>query len=423
MPVELNVNSKFINGKFYVIASSIDISERIAFEKKLADSNRFMELINSAIDSTSLVTETDLSGNISYVNDNFCRVSKYSMYELIGKNHRILKSGKQPDGIFKGMWKAISMGLTWQGEILNVSKNGKYYWVETTIMPFKDQSGKIEKYVAIRFDISKQKESEALKRQTEALLAAQRDLEESNTELEAQSQKLQASEEELRVQQEELMQSNKELEEKTKLLEEKNHAFDEKNKMLIEAGKDLQRKSEELALSSKYKSEFLANMSHELRTPLNSIILLSKLLTDNLEGNLSTDQIEYVSVVHKAGNNLLELINEILDLSKIESGKMDINPETIILSEFKKDTEDLFLPLSKDKEIDFSINITTDCPKEIFTDRMRIDQVIKNLLSNAFKFSAKGKVALNVSMQNSNLITFAVADTGIGIPSRWLHQT
>lgn len=370
----------------------------------------------AALNKSAIVSETDANGNIIYVNDLFCDISEYSREELIGKNHRILKSGKQPDGIFKGMWKAISTGLTWQGEILNISKNGNYYWVETTIMPFKDQTGKIEKYVAIRFDISKQKESEALKRQTEALLAAQRDLEESNTELEAQTQKLQASEEELRVQQEELMQSNKELEEKTKLLEEKNHAFDEKNKMLIEAGKDLQRKSEELALSSKYKSEFLANMSHELRTPLNSIILLSKLLTDNLEGNLSTDQIEYVSVIHKAGNNLLELINEILDLSKIESGKMDINPETIILSEFKKDTEDLFLPLSKDKEIDFSINISSDCPKEIFTDRMRIDQVIKNLLSNAFKFSAKGKVTLNVTMQNNNHISFAVADTGIGIP-------
>jgi signal transduction histidine kinase/CheY-like chemotaxis protein len=308
------------------------------------------------------------------------------------------------------------MGLTWQGEILNVSKTGKYYWVESTIMPFKDHTGKIEKYVAVRFDITKQKESEALKRQTELLMDAQRNLEESNTELEAQSQKLQASEEELRVQQEELMQSNKELEEKTKLLEEKNHAFDEKNKMLIETGKDLQLKSEELALSSKYKSEFLANMSHELRTPLNSVILLSKLLKDNLEENLSSDQIEYVSVIHKAGNNLLELINEILDLSKIESGKMDINPETISLSEFKKDTNDLFLPLSKDKEIDFSITVSADCPKEIYTDRLRIDQVIKNLLSNAFKFSAKGKVALNISMHNSKQIIFAVADTGIGIP-------
>lgn len=404
-------------GKVYkVIKIGYDITEmknqRTEIDKMTLQLNQQV----AALNKSAIVSETDADGNIIYVNDLFCDISEYSREELIGKNHRILKSGKQPDGIFKGMWKAISMGLTWQGEILNVSKNGKYYWVETTIMPFKDQSGKIEKYVAIRFDISKQKESEALKRQTEALLAAQRDLEESNTELEAQSQKLQASEEELRVQQEELMQSNKELEEKTKLLEEKNHAFDEKNKMLIEAGKDLQRKSEELALSSKYKSEFLANMSHELRTPLNSIILLSKLLTDNLEGNLSTDQIEYVSVIHKAGNNLLELINEILDLSKIESGKMDINPETIILSEFKKDTEDLFLPLSKDKEIDFSINISSDCPKDIFTDRMRIDQVIKNLLSNAFKFSAKGKVALNVSMQNSNVITFAVADTGIGIP-------
>jgi len=405
------------SGKVYkVIKIGYDITEmknqRTEIDKMTLQLNQQV----AALNKSAIVSETDADGNIIYVNDLFCAISEYSREELIGKNHRILKSGKQPDGIFKGMWKAITMGLTWQGEIINISKNGNYYWVETTIMPFKDQTGKIEKYVAIRFDISKQKESEALKRQTEALLAAQRDLEESNTELEAQSQKLQASEEELRVQQEELMQSNKELEEKTKLLEEKNHAFDEKNKLLIETGKDLQRKSEELALSSKYKSEFLANMSHELRTPLNSIILLSKLLTDNLEENLSTDQIEYVSVIHKAGNNLLELINEILDLSKIESGKMDINPETIILSEFKKDTEDLFLPLSKDKEIDFSINITTDCPKEIFTDRMRIDQVIKNLLSNAFKFSAKGKVALNVTMQNSNLITFAVADTGIGIP-------
>ena len=405
------------NGKAYkVIKIGYDITEmknqRIEIDRMTLQLNQQV----TALNKSAIVSETDAHGNIIYVNDLFCTISEYSREELIGRNHRILKSGKQPDGLFKGMWKAISMGLTWQGEILNVSKNGNYYWVETTIMPFKDHSGKIEKYVAIRFDISKQKESEALKRQTEALMAAQRELEESNTELEAQTQKLQASEEELRVQQEELMQSNKELDEKTKMLEEKNHEFNEKNLMLIETGRDLIRKSEELALSSKYKSEFLANMSHELRTPLNSIILLSKLLTENLDGNLSTDQIEYVSVIHKAGNNLLELINEILDLSKIESGKMDIYPESIILKELRKDTEDLFLPLTKEKEIDFSIKISADCPNEIFTDRMRIDQVIKNLLSNAFKFSAKGKVALNISMQSSSLITFAVADTGIGIP-------
>jgi PAS domain S-box-containing protein len=404
-------------GKVYkIIKIGYDITEMKNQRQEIENMTLKLNQQVAAVNKAAIVSETDADGNIIYVNDLFCEISEYTREELIGKNHRILKSGKQPEGIFKGLWKAISMGLTWQGEILNVSKTGKYYWVESTIMPFKDHTGKIEKFVAVRFDITKQKESEALKRQTEALLAAQRDLEESNTELEAQTQKLQASEEELRVQQEELMQSNKELEEKTKLLEEKNHAFDEKNKMLIEAGKDLQRKSEELALSSKYKSEFLANMSHELRTPLNSIILLSKLLKDNLEENLSADQIEYVSVVHKAGNNLLELINEILDLSKIESGKMDINPEKISLDEFKKDTNDLFLPLSKEKEIDFSINVSADCPKEIFTDRLRIDQVIKNLLSNAFKFSAKGKVNLNISMHNSKQIIFAVADTGIGIP-------
>jgi PAS domain S-box-containing protein len=401
---------------YKVVKIGYDITEmknqRTQIDVMTLKLNQQIEALNKA----AIVSETDAEGNIIYVNDLFCDISEYTREELIGKNHRILKSGKQPEGLFKGLWKAIGNGLTWQGEILNKSKNGKYYWVDSTIMPFKDHTGKIEKFVAIRFDITKQKESEALKRQTEALLEAQRDLEETNTELEAQTQKLQASEEELRVQQEELLQSNKELDEKTKMLEEKNHAFNEKNKLLTETSKDLQRKSEELELSSKYKSEFLANMSHELRTPLNSIILLSKLLSDNLDGNLSADQIEYVTVIHKAGNNLLELINEILDLSKIESGKMDINPETIILTEFKKDTEDLFLPLSKDRDIDFSINISNDCPKEIYTDRLRIDQVIKNLISNAFKFSAKGKVTLNLSMQSNRLITFAVADTGIGIP-------
>ena len=212
------------------------------------------------------------------------------------------------------------------------------------------------------------------------------------------------------------MQSNKELDEKTKLLEEKNHSFNKKNKELLEASYQLQKKSEELELSSKYKSEFLANMSHELRTPLNSIILLSKLMTDNLEGNLSEDQVEYVSVINKAGSNLLELINDILDLSKIESGKMDINPEQINLANFKKDTEGLFNPISKDKQIDFSVEIEEKCPEVIFTDRMRIDQVIKNFLSNAFKFTAKGKVRLKISSSENDMISFSVIDNGIGIP-------
>ena len=406
------------NEKVYkILKIGYDISElkeqRIQLESITLNLNQQIEVLNKA----AIVSETDADGNIIFVNDFFCSISEYSREELIGKNHRILKSGKQPDGLFKGMWKAISSGLFWQGEILNVSKTGKYYWVDTTIMPFKNNTGKIEKYVAIRFDITKQKESEALKKQTELLLASQRELEESNTELEAQTQKLQASDEELRVQQEELMQSNKELEEKTKLVEEKNHAFNEKNNLLVAATTDLKRKADQLALSSKYKSEFLANMSHELRTPLNSILLLSRLLQDNLDENLSDDQIEYAAVINKAGNSLLELINDILDLSKIESGKMDLNTETLILNKFTGDIQSLFSPIAKDKEIEFVVSISANCPESIYTDKMRLDQVVKNLLSNAFKFSPKGKVNLTISLnQEEKTISFSVVDTGIGIP-------
>src|SRR5690606_28072773 len=151
--------------------------------------------------------------------------------------------------------------------------------------------------------------------QAEELQTQHAELENLNTELEAQAQKLQASEEELRVQQEELMQSNQELEERSKLLEEKNQLIAERNL-------DIQKKAEELALSTKYKSEFLANMSHELRTPLNSILLLSRLMVENVDDNLTEDQIESAKVIQSSGSSLLSLIDEILDLSKIEAGKM-----------------------------------------------------------------------------------------------------
>ena len=406
------------NGKVYkVLKIGYNVTLVKEQQQELESITLKMNQQVEALNKAAIVSETDADGNIIFVNDFFCQISEFSREELIGNNHRILKSGKQPDGLFKGMWKAISSGLLWQGEILNKSKTGKYYWVETTIMPFKNSEGKIEKYVAIRFDITKQKESEALKRQTETLMATQRDLESANTELEAQTQKLQASEEELRVQQEELLQSNQELEEKTKLLGERNQAYNEKNNLLIAASADLKKKAEQLELSSKYKSEFLANMSHELRTPLNSILLLSKLMSDNLDGNLNSDQIEFASVINKAGSSLLELINDILDLSKIESGKMDVNPEIFALKDFEKEIFDLFHPISNDKSISFQIHIDKKCPETIFTDKLRIGQVIKNLLSNAFKFTPNGKVDLNMVLnKEKQMISFSVIDNGIGIP-------
>lgn len=247
--------------------------------------------------------------------------------------------------------------------------------------------------------------------QSEELQVQHAELENLNTELEAQTQKLQASEEELKVQQEELMQTNAELEERSKLLEEKNHLIAERN---IE----IQKKAEELALSTQYKSEFLANMSHELRTPLNSILLLSRLMAENPDENLNEDQIESAKVIQSSGGSLLTLIDEILDLAKIESGKMVLEYDDVVIDDVVKDLRNLFNPLVIEKGIEFDIQIDKELGKTIETDRLRLDQVLRNLLSNAFKFTTEGSIALQIKKDptNKNFIIFSVKDTGIGIP-------
>ncbi|KQB98798.1 response regulator [Pedobacter sp. Hv1] len=243
--------------------------------------------------------------------------------------------------------------------------------------------------------------------QAEELQAQHSELEGLNAELEAQTQKIQASEEELRVQQEELLQSNQELEERTSSLEEKNLLIQERNI-------DIQQKAEQLAQSTKYKSEFLANMSHELRTPLNSILLLSKLMADNEE--LDKEYTEYASVIQSSGQGLLSLIDEILDLSKIEAGKMSLEIADVMVDEVIADMQSLFKPIAKDKGLELVVVTAKDIPAHISTDKMRLEQVLKNLLSNAFKFTAQGKVSLLLSTdQKYNTLTFKVKDTGIGI--------
>lgn len=246
--------------------------------------------------------------------------------------------------------------------------------------------------------------------QSEELQVQHSELENLNTELEAQTQKLQASEEELKVQQEELMQTNTELEERSKLLEEKNHLIAERNN-------EIQKKAEELELSTKYKSEFLANMSHELRTPLNSILLLSRLMAENSDNNLNEDQIESAKVIQSSGTSLLTLIDEILDLAKIESGKMSLEYQEVFLEDVVKDLKNLMTPIATNKRIEFNINVE-DNLEIIETDRLRLDQVMRNLLSNAIKFTKEGSVDLNIKQdpKNQNYIIFSVKDTGIGIP-------
>jgi signal transduction histidine kinase/CheY-like chemotaxis protein/CHASE3 domain sensor protein len=242
--------------------------------------------------------------------------------------------------------------------------------------------------------------------QAEELQAQHSELEGLNAELEAQSQKIQTSEEELRVQQEELLQSNQELEERTSLLEEKNQLIQERNL-------DIQKKAEQLEQSTKYKSEFLANMSHELRTPLNSILLLSKLMTENEE--LEKEFVEYAEVIQSSGQGLLGLIDEILDLSKIEAGKMRLEFTDVHLGEVVTDLRSLFMPLAKNKQLNLVIDVEEGV-SVLDTDKMRLEQILKNLISNAIKFTEQGEVRLSVQRDESRrFLVFKVTDTGIGI--------
>ncbi|CCH51545.1 GAF sensor hybrid histidine kinase [Fibrisoma limi BUZ 3] len=240
--------------------------------------------------------------------------------------------------------------------------------------------------------------------QAEELQVQHSELENLNTELEMQAQRLQASEEELRVQQEELQQTNAELEERGLLLEEKND--------------EIQKKADELELATRYKSEFLANMSHELRTPLNSILLLSRLLAENMDENLTSEQVEYARVIQSSGNGLLGLIDEILDLSKIEAGQMKLEYERIPVSDIADEMQALFGIMAQEKGLQFGITVAPDVPAVIEVDKMRLGQILKNLLSNALKFTAKGSVTLAIKPENrsANRLCFIVKDTGIGIP-------
>jgi signal transduction histidine kinase/CheY-like chemotaxis protein len=239
--------------------------------------------------------------------------------------------------------------------------------------------------------------------QSEELQLQHTELEAINAELEAQTEKLQASEEELRVQQEELEQTNEELSERSVLLEEKNT--------------EIQKKSEALELTTRYKSEFLANMSHELRTPLNSILLLSRLLSENNNKGMNKEEIEFARVIMSSGNSLLGLIDEILDLSKIEAGKMELEFLEVPTKEITDSLASLFTQVAKEKNIGFEI-ISKEAPLVIKTDRMRLEQILKNLLSNAIKFTEKGSVSLEIKINDDDdkIICFIVKDTGIGIP-------
>jgi signal transduction histidine kinase/CheY-like chemotaxis protein/HAMP domain-containing protein len=272
--------------------------------------------------------------------------------------------------------------------------------------------------------------AEELKDQSRELQQQQDELRQSNQELADQAQTLRASEELLRQQQEELQQVNEELEEKASLLVEQNKAVEQKNREVELARIAVEQEAAELALSSRYKSEFLANMSHELRTPLNSLLILARMLEDNKEGNLSDKQIEYATTIHSAGADLLDLINEVLDLSKVEAGKIEIEPCDVSVLDVVRYVDQSFRHVAQQKGLAFAVDVDGAVPPMLRTDGQRLQQILRNLLGNAFKFTETGAVRVRVERapvgnlyQSVELahaphevVAFSVIDTGIGIP-------
>ncbi|MEW1803376.1 HAMP domain-containing protein [Streptomyces virginiae] len=250
------------------------------------------------------------------------------------------------------------------------------------------------------------------------------------------TEQLRERSDELENRQKALQAANAELEEKAELLAQQNRDIEVKNTEIEEARQVLEERAEQLAVSMRYKSEFLANMSHELRTPLNSLLILAKLLADNADENLSPKQVEFAETIHGAGSDLLQLINDILDLSKVEAGKMDVSPTRIALVQLVDYVEATFRPLTAEKGLDFSVRVSPELPATLHTDEQRLLQVLRNLLSNAVKFTDTGAVELvirpagadvpaaireqlleagSLREADADLIAFSVTDTGIGI--------
>ncbi|XHX77508.1 MAG: HAMP domain-containing protein [Stenomitos frigidus ULC029] len=326
---------------------------------------------------------------------------------------------------------AVVLPVLFEGQVTAVVELASFRRFSEIHLTFFDQL--TESIAIVLNTIAASMRTEELLKQSQSLAeelqTQQKELTETNQRLEQQAQSLTASEELLKNQQDQLQQTNEELEEKAELLVLQNQEVERKNREIEQARQSLEEKAAQLAMTSKYKSEFLANMSHELRTPLNSLLILAQLLGDNTDGNLTTKQVEYARTIHASGGDLLTLINDILDLAKIESGTMSVEIDQTLFTDLRNHMERTFRQLAHTKRLDFHIQLEESLPRMMYTDSKRLEQVLKNLLANAFKFTEQGDVNLQVSVahdgwsqdqkllnQADTVIAFAVRDTGVGIP-------
>jgi CheY-like chemotaxis protein/signal transduction histidine kinase/HAMP domain-containing protein len=326
----------------------------------------------------------------------------------------------------------IVLPVLFEGDVKAVIELASFDRFNDTHLTFLDQL--TESIGIVLNTIEANTRTEQLLQQSQALateLQSQQDeLKKKNEQLERQAESLRESEELLKSQQEELQQTNEELQEKATLLEKQKTEVEAKNREVEEARWAMEEKAEQLALTSKYKSEFLANMSHELRTPLNSMLILSRQLSQNHEHNLTPKQVQFAETIHSSGADLLSIINDILDLSKIESGMMTIDVSTVSFSNVAEQLERSFHQVAQDKNLGFQVEQAPDLPTTMRTDEKRLQQILKNLLSNAFKFTDEGRVVLRIEPASPEIkfshealdhaaavVAFSVTDTGIGIPA------
>ena len=345
-----------------------DISEQKIAEKKLLQSLKEVTDYKLALDASTIVDITDKDGKIVFVNENYVTISKYSHEELIGGNHKMVNSSFHPEAFMSALWNTISKGKVWQNEIKNKDKEGRYYWLNMTIIPFLDEQGIPYQYVAISIDITNQKELE--KELTEA-----------------------------------------------KIFAELATTIAEDAKVIAETATS---KAEEAVKS---KQQFLSNMSHEIRTPMNAIIGFTKVV---LKTELTAKQKEYLMAIKMSGDALIVLINDILDLAKVDAGKMTFEKTPFKLNLSIKAMLHLFETKIHEKNLKLITQYDASIPEVLVGDPIRLHQIILNLVSNAVKFTNHGEITVSVKKVSENdqevALQFAVSDTGIGIKDKKIEQ-
>lgn len=337
-----------------------------------------LETQKHALDEHSIVSITDENGYIFYANDKFLKVTGYSSSEVVGKKHELVKSGVHTDAFFKKIWDSVRQGEIWKGEISNLNKSGQMIWLNTSIIPFINEAGKPYQYVEISTDITEKKQAET-----------------------------------------ELEQKNKILKELTEHLEDIVH----------KRTSELEEANKELVYLNNIKSEFVSVVSHELRTPLTSIKSFAEILEDDIDEMSSESRHRYLKIINDEADRLGRLINDVLDLQKIDSGLMQWNDEVTDLRRVLEKSYNLFKPAFNKKGVTLIINMSSES-YNVTIDNDRLMQVLSNILSNALKFTHEGEVSITLSsteiaMEGASLVSgyeVSVVDNGIGIPESEIDQ-